>query len=169
MIVRDPLRGWAEIYFNDLGWFGFQKFYVMTSTEIDLYDIVHVKAHIFPVPKMWILAILGKFVWTTHFVQCGLKYIFLPFQKKFWDFRLINSNIDSLEIRSFWGSVVWSIYKTFLKTAIQIIMVFQDSFWKSMKNCTLVVVFSPVINIDVFGYLSRYTGSAIQINRNSTA
>ena len=73
MIVRDPLRGWAEIYFNDLGWFGFQKFYVMTSTEIDLYDIVHVKAHIFPVPKMWTLAILGKFVWTTHFEQCEIE------------------------------------------------------------------------------------------------
>ena len=54
-------EGEQRSYYNDLGWFGFQKFYVMTSTGIDLYDIVHVKVYVFPVPKMCILAMLGNF------------------------------------------------------------------------------------------------------------
>ena len=41
----------------------------MRRTGIDLYDIVHVKVHIFPVPKMCVIPMLGKFVWTTHFGQ----------------------------------------------------------------------------------------------------
>ena len=40
----------------------FLKFYVMTSTGIDLYGIVHVKVDFIPGLKMCVLPILGKFV-----------------------------------------------------------------------------------------------------------
>ena len=43
----------------------------MTSTGIDLYGIAHVKVDFIPVLKMCVIRILGKFVWTTSFVQCG--------------------------------------------------------------------------------------------------
>ena len=48
----------------------FLKFYVMTSTGIDLYGIVHVKVDFIPGLKMCVLPILGKFVWTISFMQC---------------------------------------------------------------------------------------------------
>ena len=48
----------------------FLKFYVMTSTGIDLYGIVHVKVDFIPGLKMCVLPILGKFVWSTTFAQC---------------------------------------------------------------------------------------------------
>ena len=41
----------------------------MSSPEIDLYDIVHVKVDFILVLKMYVLVILGRFVWTTWFEQ----------------------------------------------------------------------------------------------------
>ena len=49
----------------------FLKFYVMTSPEIDLYGIAHVKVDFIPLQKMYVIPILGRFVWTTYFVQCA--------------------------------------------------------------------------------------------------
>ena len=40
----------------------FLKFYVMTSTVIDLYGIAHVIVDSIPVLKMCVIRILGKFV-----------------------------------------------------------------------------------------------------------
>ena len=48
----------------------FLKFYVMTSPGIDLYGIAHVKVDFIPLQKMYVILILGRFVWTTNFVQC---------------------------------------------------------------------------------------------------
>ena len=50
----------------------FLKFYVMGSPQVDLLDIVHVKVGFFAVLKMCVRARLGKFVWSTLFVQCVL-------------------------------------------------------------------------------------------------
>ena len=50
----------------------FLKFYVMTSPEIDLvYGIAHVKVDFIPRQKMYVISMLGRFVWTKSFVQCG--------------------------------------------------------------------------------------------------
>ena len=51
----------------------FLKFYVMTSPEIDLYGMAHVKVDFIPLQKMYIKQMLGKFVWTTCFVQCVMR------------------------------------------------------------------------------------------------
>ena len=48
----------------------FLKFYVMGSTEIDLFGIAHVKVEDKPVLKIYAISILGRFVWSTYFVQC---------------------------------------------------------------------------------------------------
>ena len=48
----------------------FWKFYVMSSPEIDLYGIFHVKVDFIVALKMYVLVILGRFVWTTWFEQC---------------------------------------------------------------------------------------------------
>ena len=40
----------------------FLKFYVMTSPEIDLYGIAHVKVDIIPRQKIYVIPILGRFV-----------------------------------------------------------------------------------------------------------
>ena len=53
----------------------FLKFYVMISTQVDLYGIAHVKVDIFPHQKMHVIPMLGRFVWTTTFVQCEGKYV----------------------------------------------------------------------------------------------
>ena len=42
----------------------------MGSTQVDFLDIVHVKVGFFAVLKMSVTARLGKFVWSTLFVQC---------------------------------------------------------------------------------------------------
>ena len=42
--------------------FGFSKFYVMSPTEIHLYGIAHVKVDFIPLPKMYIIPRVGKFV-----------------------------------------------------------------------------------------------------------
>ena len=52
----------------------FFKFYVMTSTGIDSYGIVHVKVDFIPGLKMCVLPILGKFVWTTIFDNVYITY-----------------------------------------------------------------------------------------------
>ena len=49
----------------------FLKIYVMSSAGIDLYGIAHVKVDFIPLQKMYIIPMLGRFVWTTCFVQCG--------------------------------------------------------------------------------------------------
>ena len=54
--------------------FGFLNFYVMCPTEIDLYGIAHVKVDIIPRQKIHVIPILGRFVWTTSFVQCGVRF-----------------------------------------------------------------------------------------------
>ena len=56
---------------NFLWKFSFLKIYVMGSTQVDLLDIVHAKVGFFAALKMCIRAHLGKFVWSTLFVQCG--------------------------------------------------------------------------------------------------
>ena len=57
----------------------FLKFYVMTSPEIDLYGIAHVKVDFIPLQKMYVIPILGRFVWITNFVQyvCPIKCLFI--------------------------------------------------------------------------------------------
>ena len=49
----------------------FLKFYVMTSTQVDLFGIYHVKVHFIAHQKMYVIPMLGRFVWTTSFVQCA--------------------------------------------------------------------------------------------------
>ena len=56
----------------------FLKFYVMSSPGIDLYGIPHVKADFIPLQKMYVIQILGRFVWTTNFVQCDYAVSFDP-------------------------------------------------------------------------------------------
>ena len=67
LIVYDPLRGFAKDFITMNS---FWKFYVMGSPEIDLFGIAHVKVEFIPVLKKYTVLILGKFVWSTHFVQC---------------------------------------------------------------------------------------------------
>ena len=52
--------------------FSFLKIYVIGSTQIDLLGIFHVKVGFFAVLKMCIRAHLGKFAWSTLFVQCEI-------------------------------------------------------------------------------------------------
>ena len=40
----------------------------MGRIEIDLFDVAHVKAEFIPVP----FEFLGRFVWSTHFLHCGV-------------------------------------------------------------------------------------------------
>ena len=54
----------------------FLKFYVMRSPGIDLYGIAHVKVDFIPLQKMYVIPILGRFVWTTSFVQCVFRIQF---------------------------------------------------------------------------------------------
>ena len=49
----------------------FLRFYVMSSPQIDLYGIAHVKVDIIPLQKMYVIPMLGRFVWTTNFVECA--------------------------------------------------------------------------------------------------
>ena len=53
-------------------WNSFLKFYVMGRTEIDLFGIAHVKVEFIPVLKIYTIPILGRFVWSTNFVQCDI-------------------------------------------------------------------------------------------------
>ena len=66
----------------------FLKFYVMSSPEIDLYGIVHVKVDFIEVLKLYVLVILRRFVWTTWFEQCVLLIPFPIFvvkiSRKIW-------------------------------------------------------------------------------------
>ena len=39
--------------------------------KIDLYGIAHVKVEFILVLKIYTIQILGRFVWSTHFVQCA--------------------------------------------------------------------------------------------------
>ena len=41
---------------------GFLKFYVMDPAEIQLYGIAHVKVDFIPLPKMYVIPRVGKFV-----------------------------------------------------------------------------------------------------------
>ena len=60
------------------------KIYVMGSTQVDFLDIVHVKVGFFAVLKMCVRARLGKFVWSTLFVQCAkLMYVSLAIRVDF--------------------------------------------------------------------------------------
>ena len=43
----------------------------ISMTEIDLVCIAHVKVELIPVLKIYTIPIIGRFVWTTNFVQCG--------------------------------------------------------------------------------------------------
>ena len=40
----------------------FLKFYVMGSTQVDLYGIAHVKVDFIPLQKMYVIPRLGRFV-----------------------------------------------------------------------------------------------------------
>ena len=57
---------------EEIVWNIFSKFYVMRSPEIDLFGIPHVKEEFISVLKMHTISILGRFVWSTNFVQCDL-------------------------------------------------------------------------------------------------
>ena len=54
-----------------------------------LYGMTHVKVYFIPVLKMWVSLILGRFIWTPCFVQCGSPckymkmYIVLPLFERF--------------------------------------------------------------------------------------
>ena len=48
----------------------FLKFYVMRSTQVDLFGIAHVKVDFILYQKMYVMPRIGRFVWTTCFVQC---------------------------------------------------------------------------------------------------
>ena len=43
----------------------------MSPTEINLFDIVHVKVDFILLQKMYVILSLGRFIWTSHFVQCA--------------------------------------------------------------------------------------------------
>ena len=43
----------------------------MRSTGVHLFGIAHVKVHVILLQKMYIIRRVGRFVWTTRFVQCG--------------------------------------------------------------------------------------------------
>ena len=49
----------------------FLKFYVMTSTQVDLFGIAHEKVEFILPRKMYVMPRIGRFVWTTCFGQCG--------------------------------------------------------------------------------------------------
>ena len=71
-----------KIFEVKLSWkFSFLKIYVMGSTQVDFLDIVHVKVGFFAVLKMCVRVCLGKFVWSTLFVQCE---VFLVCTQNFW-------------------------------------------------------------------------------------
>ena len=40
----------------------FLRFYVMSSPQIDLYGIAHVKVDFIPLQKMYVIPMLGRFV-----------------------------------------------------------------------------------------------------------
>ena len=47
----------------------FLKFYVMVSPQVEFIGMVHMKVEFIPVPKMGMMPILGRFVWTIYFVK----------------------------------------------------------------------------------------------------
>ena len=49
---------------------GFLKFYVMRRIKIDIFGIAQVKVEFIPVLKIYIIPILGRFVYSTNFFQC---------------------------------------------------------------------------------------------------
>ena len=62
----------------------FLKIYVMSSARSDLYGIAHVKVDFIPLQKIYVISILGRFVWTTSFVQCETKALLIvPKEKHF--------------------------------------------------------------------------------------
>ena len=65
---------------NLLLWYGFLKFYVLSSPEMAY--LVHVKEDFIVVLKMYVLVILGRFVWTTSFEQCALSPSYLLYTLK---------------------------------------------------------------------------------------
>ena len=64
-------------------WYGFLKFYVMRSPGINLYGIIQVKVGFIAFLKLYVLVILGRFVWTKlhmicSYVQCELLTFLMP-------------------------------------------------------------------------------------------
>ena len=70
----------------------FLKFYVMRSPGIDLYGIAHVKVDFIPLQKMYVIPILGRFVWTSSFVQCGTSF------SKEWEALYYTTDLASPEV-----------------------------------------------------------------------
>ena len=52
----------------------FLKFYVMISTQVDLFGIYHVKVHFIAHQKMYVIPMLGRFVWTTFLYNVAFWY-----------------------------------------------------------------------------------------------
>ena len=82
----------------------FLKFYVMISTQVDLFGICHVKIHFIAHQKMYVMPRLGSFVWTTFFVQCEQEYLSTNFKLDghFVEWKLllkllIQKTLDSLD------------------------------------------------------------------------
>ena len=62
------------------------------SSAVDFIDIVHVKVELIPAPKMHIIPIMRRFVWTTYFAQCDDTFLKVnTWQNKFVLFSLLHS------------------------------------------------------------------------------
>ena len=59
----------------------FLKFYVMGSTQVDLYGIAHVKVDFIPLQKMYVIPRLGGFVWTTMWAVLS---------QKIWKYKIVS-------------------------------------------------------------------------------
>ena len=91
----------------------FLKFYVMSSPGIDLYGIAHVKVDFFPLQKMDVIPLLGRFVWTTSFVQCGVLLVEIFTSQNVYcsDFSLFRKNGTSItfSVRTFFEKYVQGV------------------------------------------------------------
>ena len=82
----------------------------MGSTQVDLLDIVHVKVWFLAALKMCIRAGLGKFAWSTLFVQCergpeiGYSYKILHFYPIILKLGQNYLNINLI------GQKLWTVY-----------------------------------------------------------
>ena len=94
----------------------FLKFYVMGSTQVDLYGIAHVKVDFISLQKMYVIPRLGRFVWTTRFVQCGCNRLVVNIFRKTVCFGTIsnaNWKLSDIGLHSFMQVIVMQTNLTF--------------------------------------------------------
>ena len=121
----------------------------MGSTQVDLLDIVHVKVWFLVALKMCIRAGLGKFAWSTLFVQCGY----------------VSDSLLGVITTTGGCTIAWSLQKTHicLKTPKYIIVgSFRDLIWNFRNSrfwfCIQIIkclpgawrLFLHSINVDFF-------------------